>query len=281
MISDSSKLFNRSLYQQRRARRKTHWAEHNFLKQEAAARIADDLMDVQRRFSLALDLGSHGGEVAETIAPRVGRVIRSDFLPSMHPHIVCDEELLPFADNNFDLIVSALSLHHVNDLPGTLIQVQRCLKPDGLFLAILPGANTLRELRESITQASAQQGFALCPRLSPLVEIRDAGALLQRAGFALPVVDSDTFTIEYSSVHKLLADLRGMGESNVLHAQHKGFTSRTQLAAITAHYEAMYGAEGHIPATVEFVTISGWKPHASQQIPAARGSGQTHMKHVL
>lgn len=281
MTSDSSKLFNRPLYQQRRTRRAACWPEHNFLKQEAAARIADALLDVQRRFSFALDLGSHGGEVAAAIAPHVDRVITADALPAMRPTVVCDEERLPFADNSFDLIVSALSLHHVNDLPGTLIQVRRCLKPDGLFLAIVPGANTLRELRESITQASALQDFALSPRLSPLVEIRDAGALLQRAGFALPVVDSDTLSIEYQSVQKFFADLRGMGESNVLHAQHKGFTSHMQMAAIAAYYEAHFAAEDHIPATVEFITISGWKPHASQQVPAARGSATMHIKQVL
>jgi NADH dehydrogenase [ubiquinone] 1 alpha subcomplex assembly factor 5 len=280
MNSDSN-LFNRALYRTRRNRAAKHWADYNFLKTEAAARLADKLDDVVRRFALALDVGCHAGEVAGAIEHKVDKVVCCDVSAAMQSDIVCDEESLPFAPESFDLVTSALALHHVNDLPGTLIQIRRCLKEDGLFLAVLPGANTLKELRASIMAVSAEQNFPLAPRLSPLVEIRDAGALLQRAGFALPVVDSEILTVEYDSVGKLFHDLRGMGEGNVLHAQHKGFTSRTQLAAIAAYYEQHFGENGVIPATFEFITLTGWKPHISQQQPAKRGSGQVNLKQVF
>lgn len=280
-MDDDSKLFNRALYRMRRERRAARWADYNFLKCEAADRLADKLADVTRRFPLALDLGSHKGELASAIAARADKVIRTDMVRAMRPDVVCDEEFLPFAEESFDLVASALSLHHVNDLPGALIQIRHCLKADGLMLAIVPGANTLRELRESITHVSAELGFPLSARLSPLLEIRDAGALLQRTGFALPVIDSETLVVEYDSVWKLLGDLRGMAESNVLHAQHKGFTSRVQLAAIAAYYERHFGMDGMIPATFEFITLTGWKPHSSQSQPAARGSGKVNLNKVF
>ena len=280
-MDDDSKLFNRPLYRLRRARRVGQWQGANFLKQEAASFLADKLFDINRTFPLALDLGSHGGEVAAAIAQRAGKVIRADSIAATQPDIVCDEEWVPFSDNTFDLVVSALSLHHVNDLPGTFIQIRRCLKPDGLMLAMLPGASTLRELREAITQASARYGFPLAPRLSPLLEIRDAGALMQRAGFALPVLESETITVEYSSVMKLLQDLQAMGESNVLSAQFMGMTSRAQLAAIVACYEELYGSGATVPATFEAVTLLGWKPHESQQKPSARGSATAQIKNII
>lgn len=280
-MQHDGKLFHRSLYRQRRQRMAARWAEFNFLKQEAASYLADKLHDINRRFPLALDLGSHGGELAGAIADKADHVIRTDQIAALHPNVVADEEWLPFADNSFDLVVSALSLHHVNDLPGTLIQIQRCLKPDGLFLALLPGANTLRELRDAITLASTEYDFALAPRLSPLVEIRDAGALLQRTNFALPVLESETLTVDYSSVQKLLHDLKGMGESNILLSQHKGLMPPAQLAAIISCYERNFGQNGSFPATFEAVTLMGWKPHESQQKPSPRGSGTTSLKDVL
>lgn len=273
-MDNSGNIFNRALYRKRRERAAADWQTYNFLKTEASDRLADKLADITRRFPLMLDVGSHAGELTALAKDRADIIIRTDLAAAMQPDVVCDEELIPFPDDIFDAVVSALSLHHVNDLPGTLIQLRQCLKPDGLFLAVLPGASTLKELRESITHASAEHGFALAPRLSPLVEIRDAGALLQRAGFALPVVDSETVTVEYDSVWKLLKDLQGMGESNVLLAQHKGLTSPRQLAAIVAEYETRFGEAGPVPATFEFITLTGWKPHSSQQQPAKRGSGK-------
>ncbi len=150
-MDNDSNLFNRSLYNLRRARVADSWPQYNFLKKEAAERIAEKLDDIARRFTCALDIGCHGKEVAAAVAHKVERIISSDACAAMQPDVICDEELNPFAKDTFDLITSALSLHHVNDLPGALIQAQRCLKPDGLFLAILPGANTLKdEFAESL-----------------------------------------------------------------------------------------------------------------------------------
>lgn len=281
-MTEDGKLFNRTLYRTRRARQVARWGEADFIKREAAARLAEALSDIARRFPLALDLASHAGEVAEAIMPQAERVIRCDYAAEFAPEVVCDEELLPFADDSFDLITSAMGLHHVNDLPGCLIQARRCLKPDGLLLALMPGARTLQELRAAWAGAAARHGFALRPRLSPMVEVRDAGALLQRAGFALPVVDSDLLTVEYASAWKLFDDLHRMGEANVLLAQSGGLASRAELAAVAAWYDEHFASdEGGVTATVEFITLSGWKPHDSQQKPALRGSGRVNLKDVL
>jgi SAM-dependent methyltransferase len=281
-VNGNGKIFNRALLKRRRTRMAARWPDHDFLKREAALRIADALADVKRTFTFGLDLGCHKGEVGQAIGLRVPTLIGCDLIESMSPRVVCDEELLPFAPDSFDIVVSALSLHHVNDLPGTLIQIRHALKPDGLFIAIMFGASTLKELRLSVTGAAAEQGLALSPRLSPLIEVRDAGALLQRAGFALPVIDSDIVTAEYGDPLKLFDELRAMGESNVLLQQRKTFTSRGELAAIAAHYQSRFGAkDGSVNASFEFVTLTAWKPHASQQQPAARGSGTVNLKQVL
>ena len=262
MMDENGKIFNRPLYRQRRNRHAAQWQQYDFLKREAAERIGECLEDITRKFPLALDLGCHDGALPQLLAGRGGvqQWISCDSAKAFHSQILCDEELLPFADNSFDLVVSALSLHHVNDLPGALIQIRRALKPDGLFLAILPGAMTLKELRMSVTGASAEQGFGLSPRVSPFVEIRDAGALLMRAGFALPVADSDTLTVCYDNAFELMQDLHGMGESSVLLSQRKSFTSRSQMAAIADYYQNHFVLpDKTIPATFEFITVTGWK----------------------
>ncbi len=261
-MDGNGKIFDRALYRKRRTRAVKEWGQYDFLKREAAQRLGECLDDITRTFPLALDLGCHSGILPELLGRKggVGRWISCDLAENFNPQVVCDEEFLPFADNTFDLIVSALSLHHVNDLPGTFIQIKRALKPDGLFLAILPGANTLKELRMSITGASAEKGFPLSPRIAPFVEVRDAGALLMRAGFALPVADSDTIEVNYPDSFALMLDLQGMGESNVLLSQHKGCTPPGQLAATGDYYQTHYALDdGTIPATFEFITMTGWK----------------------
>ena len=280
-MDSNDKIFNRSLLKKRRTRHAAQWAGHDFLKREAAARIADALLDVKRNFTFALDLGCHKGEVAEAISNRVPSLVGCDLAHAMSPELVCDEERLPFAPDSFDLVVSALSLHHVNDLPGTLIQIRQVLKPDGLFIAILFGASTLRELRTSITGAAAEHNVALSPRVAPMIEVRDAGSLLQRAGFALPVVDSDMITVEYDHPLKLMHELRAMGESNILLEQRKTFTPRTEMALVTDYYQSRFGKGGIIPASFEFITMTGWKPHASQPQPKKRGSGTVNLKNIL
>jgi SAM-dependent methyltransferase len=284
MSDDNGKIFDRRLLKLRRDRSAAQWRHYDFLKREAQERLGECLADITRGFPRALNLGCHSGGLMEALKGRGGikTLVECDLAEKFLPDIVCDEEYLPFAENSFDLVLSALSLHHVNDLPGALIQIKRALKPDGLFLALLPGAGTLKELRASIVGASAEHGFALSPRISPFVEIRDAGALLMRAGFALPVADSDTLTVEYNDAFRLMADLRGMGESNVLLGQRRTFTPRQQMAAIADYYHTHFAGEnGAVPATFEFVTLTAWKPHPAQQQPAKRGSGRVHLKQAL
>jgi SAM-dependent methyltransferase len=196
--------------------------------------------------------------------------------------LAADEELIPFAQNSFDLVLSLGSLHWVNDLPGALVQIQRILKPDGLFLAMMPGGQTLRELRDSFEQAEMAAKGGVSPRISPFVDVRDAGGLLQRAGFALPVVDSEMLNVTYTHPLKLMHDLRHMGETNSLRQAPAHFTGCSLMMLAVDHYVRHYGTEdGRIPASFELVTLTGWKPHPSQQQPAKRGSGQVNLGDVL
>jgi NADH dehydrogenase [ubiquinone] 1 alpha subcomplex assembly factor 5 len=259
---DDGNMFNRALYRKRRMRAAKASAGPDFLRREAMERLAECLEDIARIFPLALHLGAHTSALKEILRGRGGieRLVGYDMAEGLKPDVVGDEELLPFAENSFDLILSGLSLHHVNDLPGTLIQARRALKPKGAFIAILPGASSLKELRASVTGAAAERNFPLSPRISPFVEVRDAGALLMRAGFALPVADSDTARVDYDNAAALMRELHGAGEGNVLAAQHRGLTTPAQLFAIAGHYDAHYArAQGGISATVEFVTMTGWK----------------------
>lgn len=196
--------------------------------------------------------------------------------------VVADEEWLPFAGERLDLVVSALSLHWVNDLPGALIQIHRALRPDGLFLAAILGGDSLSELRQALVRAESELEGGVSPRVAPLVDIRDLGALLQRAGFALPVVDSDTITATYPDALTLMRDLRGMGESNILRARHGHFSRRATLLAAAESYRDMFGdADGRIPATFQILYLAGWSPHESQQQALRPGSGEVSLAEAL
>ena len=285
-------LFNRKLHQLRRTRAAHAYVPDegvDFLLREVAMRTADRLLDIQRHFPLALELGCyHGaGGAALKQSGRIDHLIQADISAAMVQHapsalrVVADEEWLPIAANSLDAIISLMSLQWVNDLPGCLIQCQQALKDDGLFLAVIPGARSLWELRQSILAVSAERG-SLSPRLSPLVEIRDAGALLQRAGFALPVAESETLTLRYKEPGKLLRELQQMAQSNCLIEQHKGLTSPHFWAQVMVHYQQHFALpDGRLPLTVELITLTGWKPHHSQQQPAKRGSGTVSLSSVL
>jgi SAM-dependent methyltransferase len=193
-----------------------------------------------------------------------------------------DEERLPFAENRFDLVLSCLSLHWVNDLPGALIQIRRALKPDGLFLAAMFGGETGRELRQALAEAEIAVEGGLSPRVSPFAEVRDLGGLLQRAGFALPVVDSDHLTVSYANPLRLMADLRGMGESNAAVERRKQVTRRATLIAAVERYAELFGdSEGRVPATFQVLYLTAWSPHPSQQKPLRPGSAETRLADAL
>jgi len=198
------------------------------------------------------------------------------------PTVQASEELLPFAPERFDLVLSNLSLHWVNDLPGCLLQVRQILKPDGLFLAAMLGGGTLQELRDVLMEAELAAHGGAGPRVSPFVDLRDAGGLLQRAGFALPVVDSDTLTVTYADLPALFRDLRGMGETNALLARPNKPLTRAALAQADELYRRRHGdREGRLKATFQVVYLTGWSPHESQQKALRPGSARARIADAL
>jgi len=292
------RIFDRALLRRRRDRAAASWDGAAFLMEAAAARLVDRLEDMTRRFPLALDLGCHGGEVARALEGRGGieTLVQADLSPAMArrartattglpwagPVLACDEEALPMAPGSLDAVLSNLSLHWVNDLPGALIQARRALKPDGLFLASLLGGQTLVQLRTCLADAEMDVCGGLSPRTSPLADVRDAGNLLSRAGFALPTVDSDIITVRYEHPLRLLTDLRGMGESNAVLARRRTMGNKAVLARAMALYQERYGgSDGRVPATFEVVTLTAWAPDASQPQPLPRGSGRASLAQVL
>ncbi|MEX1306287.1 MAG: methyltransferase domain-containing protein [Rhodovibrionaceae bacterium] len=284
-------IFDRRAVRRHRERAAAGWEAHDFLVREAAERLAERLPDIKRAFPLALDLGCHGGELRRALAGRGGieTLIQSDPAAAFAtraagggPAVVAEEDLLPFAAGRFDLVLSSLSLHWVNDLPGALLQIRQALKPDGLLLASLLGGDTLWELRRSLMRAEAELSGGASPRVSPFVELRDAAGLLQRAGFALPVADVDRITVSYPDPLALLRELRAMGESNALAERPRGVPPRELLPRAAALYmEEFAGEDGRVPATFELVTLTAWSPHESQPQPLRPGSAEARLAEAL
>ncbi len=271
-------VFNRQVVHLHRERAAPKFAEHDFLFREVTDRLLERLDDVTRSFPLALDLGARGGLINDMIGQRgnVEKLIScaQSVNGAKEPSICADDELLPFADHAFDLVLSNLSLHWINDLPGALVQVRRSLKPDGLMIASMFGGDTLKELRSVLNEAEIAMEGGLSPRISPFADIRDVGGLLQRAGFALPVVDAETITVSYGDPLKLLKDLRGMGETNAVTERRLSFTRRETLMHAMGLYREQFGDdEGRIPATFQVLYLSGWAPAPTQQTPMKPGSG--------
>lgn len=289
---DHMNVFDRGLVRRHRTRAAQALDEYDFLFMEGAERLCDRLLDIDRTFPLGLDLGCHGGEVAAALPPgRVDTLIQADLAEAMArrasdrtsaPAVALDEEALPFAQGVFDIVVSNLSLHWVNDLPGALSQIRMALRPDGLFLGQVLGGTTLHELRNVLAAAEIEIDGGLSPRVSPFADVRDLGALLQRAGFALPVVDSDIITVSYGEPLKLLADLRGMGESNAVLERRRTPLKRQMLMSAMANYLQQHAdANGRIPATFEIITMTAWAPAPTQQQPLRPGSAGGRLADAL
>jgi NADH dehydrogenase [ubiquinone] 1 alpha subcomplex assembly factor 5 len=281
-------VFDRRVLRLRRSRVAPALHGFDFLIQEAARRLVERLGDIRRAFPLALELGCHTGQLAAVLRGngQIGQVLQADLSYDMVRHaparrLVADEEALPFGPGCLDLVISCFSLHWVNDLPGTLAQVRYALKPDGLFLAIMPGGATLFELRESLMRAELEVAGGAGPRVSPFVDVREGGMLLQRAGFAMPVADVETVTVTYDHPLKLMAELRGMGEANAL-VQRGRALDRTTLRRGCEIYRELFGdGADRIPATFQLLTLSGWAPDPSQPQPIRRGSGQVNLADAL
>lgn len=260
----------------------------DFLMAAVAEDLGDRLTAVNRRFDIAIDLGGHTGQAERMLqaSGKAQRVVRGDlWLPDpalSPPDFVFDDETLPLKDQSVGLIVSALSLQFINDLPGTLIQIRRALAPDGLFLATLAGAGTLTELRDCLTRAELEIKGGAAPRVLPFADTRDLGALLQRAGFALPVTDLDILTVRYSTLFDLLADLKAMGATSMLKDRSRTPLGRQVLLRAAELYASDYAdPDGRIRATFALVTLSGWAPHESQQKPLRPGSAKTRLADAL
>jgi SAM-dependent methyltransferase len=277
-------IFDRQVLRARR-QRAAALGPSTFLLDRVAEDVADRLAAVLRRFERAADLGTPTDALRRVLAEsgKVGTVIAAGGFKSGTDHaVVADEEALPFADGSLDLVVSALALQLVNDLPGTLIQIRRALRPDGLLLAALLGGDTLTELRQAFTQAEAEVEGGASPRVAPFADLRDLGGLLQRAGFALPVTDVDRVVVRYASPLALMHDLRRMGATGVLADRRRQPLRRATLARMSEIYgERFADPDRRIRATFEIVWLSGWSPHESQQQPLAPGSARHRLADAL
>jgi SAM-dependent methyltransferase len=281
IMADNLAIFDRALLRRRR-QRAIALGPATFLLDRVAGDMADRLAAVLRRFDIAADLGTPGAAVRAALGQlgSVGRIIAADVDDGSE--VIADEEALPFGDATLDLVVSALALQFVNDLPGVFIQIRRALKPDGLFLAALLGGETLTELRQSFAQAESDIEGGVSPRVAPFADLRDLGALLQRAGFALPVTDTDRITVRYDSVFALMHDLRRMAAANALHARRRVPLRRATLLRMAEIYTNRFAdADGRVRATFEIVWLSGWAPHPDQQQPLKPGSAKTRLADAL
>ena len=259
-----------------------------FLLDRAAVELGERLSAVLRRFDVVADLGTPTDAVRRVLAANknIGTIVAASANPQdadqSFPRVAADEETLPFADAALDLVVSVLALQFVNDLPGTLIQVRRALKPDGLFLAALIGGESLMELRASFAAAESEIEGGVSPHVAPFADVREIGGLLQRAGFALPVVDIDRLVVRYDSAFALMHDLRAMGATNALRERRRKPLRRSTLTRMAETYAERYAdADGRVRATFEIIWLSAWAPHESQQKPLAPGSAAQRLADAL
>lgn len=285
-------IFDRALHAKRLERAAPVFADADFLKRRAAEDAVARLETIMRDFPRAVDLGARTGAFAEALAAsdaaaRVNLLVEADLSPAMLAgrgglRVVADEERLPFAAGSLDLVVSTLALHWVNDVVGALIQIRLALKPDGLFIGSLLGGSTLIELRQSLMAAEAELLGGAGSRVSPFADAFDAAGLLQRAGFALPVADVDKVTVRYAHPLALMADLRRMGETNVLAERHPRKLTRALVGrACEIYLEKHAEADGKVAATFEILTLTGWAPHESQQKPLRPGSAKMRLADAL
>ncbi|MGH6839741.1 MAG: methyltransferase domain-containing protein [Methylocella sp.] len=281
-------IFDRRLERWRLARAAAAGPEE-FLLAHASEEFCERLSSIKRNFSAVLDAGTPSPWLAARLADR----LKPRLLVRMTPlaetagdgrilRLLGDEESLPLAPENFDLAVSALSLQNLNDLPGSLVQLRRVLKPDGLFLGCLLGGRSLHELRTALAVAETEIYGGISPRVAPFADVRDMGALLQRAGFALPVADSEPITVRYADMFGLMRDLRAMGATNALSGRlRKPARKDFFLRAANIYAERFADPCGRVRATFEMIFVSGWAPHASQQKPLPPGSAKMRLADAL
>jgi len=280
-VSDDGVVFDRALGRLRLTRALAA-GYPDFLLERATQDLEERLSAVLRPFGVAADLGTPLPLAVPVLRARAGVVLRLAETANSPADLVGDLERLPLASASLDLAASLLALQGVNDLPGALIQIRRALRPDGLFIGCLLGGRTLQELRQVLLEAEAETSGGVSPRIAPFGDLRDLGSLLQRAGFALPVVDSEVVTVRYRDLFGLLRDLRGMGWGNVLSARRRtGLRRDTLMRAVSLYAERFADPDGRLRATFEIVWLSGWAPHESQQKPLRPGSAKARLADAL
>ncbi|KAK2070930.1 hypothetical protein P8C59_005390 [Phyllachora maydis] len=286
----------------------------DYLRDEVAVRLSERLLDIKRDFPRALDLGAHACNLARALArenpdpdparptssplaARISELVAAEASESLlfrdcHESfnnalritrlILDDEETLPFDSETFDLVLSNLSMHWINDLPGVLAQIHNLLRPDCPFIGAMLGGDTLFELRTSLQLAEQERRGGISPHVSPLADVRDVGGLLQRAGFQMLTVDVDDIIVDYPDTFALMQDLQAMGESNAVVGREMGAIGRDVLLANEAVYRALHGNEdGTIPATFRIIYMIGWRKSANMAKPLPRGSGEVNLKDIL
>jgi SAM-dependent methyltransferase len=267
-------LFDRALLRARQGRAR-RLGPATFLLDRVAEDMSERLHAVLRDFNSAADIGTASGQVRDALAQRVGRLARID-LPDR------ETEPLQLQPESLELAVSALAFQFVNDLPGVLAQIRRALKPDGLLLAAMLGGDTLTELRQCFAEAEAELEGGVSPRVIPFADLRDVGALLQRAGFALPVTDVDSLVVRYDNAFALMADLRRMGATNVMMERRRTLTRAATMMRMAQIYASRFAdPDGRIRASFDVIWLSGWAPHESQQQPLKPGSAKASLAEAV
>lgn len=269
-------IFDRRLRRLRRDRAAPAFADHDFVRAAMLDGIAERLSSVRREFRDMLDLGCADGGFVAPPGAEVARADPGHRFAAASGGVQADEDRLPFADAAFDLVVAAGSLDTVNDLPGALTLIRRALRPDGLFLGAFLGAGSLATLRAVLREAEADRPAA---RFHPQIDVRSAGDLLVRAGFALPVADVETLTVRYASLARLFADLRGMAATSLL--PNPAPLTRATLTRAAAGFAARADADGRVAERFEIVTLTGWAPSPDQPTPARRGSATASLADAL
>ena len=279
MSAGPPRIFTPAAYRRRRQRAALAGGDI-FLAADAADQLAERLAAVNRCFVHGVDLNSRA-KIFPKLAPFAESWTRTG-VAGERPNIVADDEALPFRDESFDLAASVLSLHAVNDLPGALVQIRRLLKPDGLFVAALFAGETLSQLRLAFAAAEAETVGGASPRVAPFTDVRALGGLLQRAGFTLVVADVERTVVRYRDLSKLFADIRALGESNVLAGRSPSFLSRRMLNALLDNYAARFrDTDGRFAATFDIAFVTGWAAHESQPTALKPGSAKARLADAL
>lgn len=279
-------VFDRDLVRRKRQRARENFTDYDFLFQWSKKELSERLLDINREFGSALQIGSRAALKASD-HPKIDHIFtcdltRNSITPDIPSYVQATEEFLPIANESMDLVFSNLNLHTVNDLPGTLIQIRKCLKKDGLFISSMLGGETLHELRAVLTNVELNMTGGISPRIAPFADKQQMGDLLQRGGFNLPVVDSEIITVTYDNIFKLFHDLRGMGESNVIIQRDKSFVSRDFFMHAAQEYQEKFAQDdGRIVASFEIIFLLGWAPHESQQKPLRPGSAEHRLADAL